>query len=45
MSHFGPRTLPAILVDEINAAYEHMLKNDVRNRFVNDLASLKTGAS
>jgi hypothetical protein len=45
MSHFGPRTLPAILMDEINAAHERMLKNDVRNHFAIDLASLKTGAS
>jgi uncharacterized zinc-type alcohol dehydrogenase-like protein len=33
-----------IPVQEINRAYERMLKNDVRYRFVNDLASLKSGA-
>ncbi|MGO9388743.1 NAD(P)-dependent alcohol dehydrogenase [Rhodoblastus sp.] len=30
-----------IRIDEINAAYERMLKNDVRYRFVIDIASLK----
>ena len=30
---------------EINIAHERMLKNDVRYRFVIDLASLKTSAS
>jgi uncharacterized zinc-type alcohol dehydrogenase-like protein len=30
-----------IRIDEINAAYERMLKNDVRYRFVIDMASLK----
>ena len=34
-----------IPIQEINTAYERMLKNDVRYRFVIDLASLKTGAS
>jgi uncharacterized zinc-type alcohol dehydrogenase-like protein len=30
-----------IPIDHINEAYERMLKNDVRYRFVIDLASLK----
>jgi len=30
-----------IAIDEINEAYERMLKNDVRYRFVIDIASLK----
>jgi uncharacterized zinc-type alcohol dehydrogenase-like protein len=30
-----------IRIDEINEAYERMLKNDVRYRFVIDMASLK----
>jgi alcohol dehydrogenase (NADP+) len=34
-----------IPIQEINAAYERMLKNDVRYRFVIDLASLKPSAS
>ncbi|MGH6831909.1 MAG: NAD(P)-dependent alcohol dehydrogenase, partial [Methyloceanibacter sp.] len=34
-----------IPIQEINQAYERMLKNDVRYRFVIDLASLKRGAS
>jgi len=34
-----------IRIREINQAYERMLKNDVRYRFVIDLASLKSGAS
>jgi uncharacterized zinc-type alcohol dehydrogenase-like protein len=34
-----------IPIQEINQAYERMLKNDVRYRFVIDLASLKAGAS
>jgi uncharacterized zinc-type alcohol dehydrogenase-like protein len=34
-----------ISIQEINRAYERMLKNDVRYRFVIDLASLKSGAS
>ena len=34
-----------IPIQEINHAYERMLKNDVRSRFVIDLASLKAGAS
>jgi uncharacterized zinc-type alcohol dehydrogenase-like protein len=33
-----------IPIQEINQAYERMLKNDVRYRFVIDLASLKSGA-
>jgi len=33
-----------IRIQEINQAYERMLKNDVRYRFVIDLASLKAGA-
>jgi uncharacterized zinc-type alcohol dehydrogenase-like protein len=33
-----------IAIDQINEAYERMLKNDVRYRFVIDLASLKSGA-
>ena len=33
-----------IPIQEINSAYERMLKNDVRYRFVIDLASLKAGA-
>ncbi len=33
-----------IPIQEINQAYERMLKNDVRFRFVIDLASLKSGA-
>ena len=33
-----------IALQEINQAYERMLKNDVRYRFVIDLASLKSGA-
>jgi uncharacterized zinc-type alcohol dehydrogenase-like protein len=33
-----------ISIQEINQAYERMLKNDVRYRFVIDLASLKSGA-
>ena len=31
-----------IRIDEINQAYERMLKNDVRYRFVIDIASLRT---
>jgi alcohol dehydrogenase (NADP+) len=31
----------AIAIDQINEAYERMLKNDVRYRFVIDIASLK----
>jgi alcohol dehydrogenase (NADP+) len=34
-----------IPIREVNKAYERMLKNDVRYRFVIDLASLKSGAS
>jgi uncharacterized zinc-type alcohol dehydrogenase-like protein len=34
-----------IPIQEINRAYQRMLKNDVRYRFVIDLASLKAGAS
>jgi alcohol dehydrogenase (NADP+) len=30
-----------IRIDEINQAYERMLKNDVRYRFVIDIASIK----
>jgi uncharacterized zinc-type alcohol dehydrogenase-like protein len=30
-----------IAIDEINEAYERMLENDVRYRFVIDIASLK----
>ena len=30
-----------VRIDEINEAYERMLKNDVRYRFVIDIASLK----
>ena len=30
-----------IRIDEINEAYERMLKNDVRYRFVIDIASIK----
>ena len=30
-----------IAIDEINDAYERMLRNDVRYRFVIDIASLK----
>jgi alcohol dehydrogenase (NADP+) len=33
-----------IPIQKINEAYERMLKNDVRYRFVIDLASLKGGA-
>jgi uncharacterized zinc-type alcohol dehydrogenase-like protein len=33
-----------IPIQEINQAYERMLKNDVRYRFVIDLASLKSSA-
>jgi alcohol dehydrogenase (NADP+) len=33
-----------IPIQDINEAYERMLKNDVRYRFVIDLASLKSGA-
>ena len=33
-----------IALQEINQAYQRMLKNDVRYRFVIDLASLKSGA-
>ncbi len=31
--------------DEINEAYERMLKSDVKYHFVIDMASLKKGAS
>ena len=30
-----------IAIDQINAAYERMLKNDVRYRFVIDMATLR----
>jgi uncharacterized zinc-type alcohol dehydrogenase-like protein len=30
-----------IAIDKINEAYERMLRNDVRYRFVIDIASLK----
>ena len=33
-----------IPIQEINHAYERMLKNDVRDRFVIDLAGVKAGA-
>jgi uncharacterized zinc-type alcohol dehydrogenase-like protein len=33
-----------IPIQEINSAYQRMLNNDVRYRFVIDLASLKAGA-
>lgn len=33
-----------IPIQEINQAYERMLENDARYRFVIDLASLKSGA-
>lgn len=33
--------IEVIRIDEINTAYERMLKNDVRYRFVTDMASLK----
>jgi uncharacterized zinc-type alcohol dehydrogenase-like protein len=33
--------IEVIRIDEINGAYERMLKNDVRYRFVIDMASLK----
>ena len=33
-----------IPIQEINQAYARMLNNDVRYRFVIDLASLKAGA-
>jgi uncharacterized zinc-type alcohol dehydrogenase-like protein len=33
-----------IAADEINTAYERMLKGDVKYRFVIDMASLKAGA-
>jgi alcohol dehydrogenase (NADP+) len=32
-----------IRMDEINTAYERMLKSDVKYRFVIDMASLKAG--
>ena len=45
----GPHGVAAdvelIPIQEINQAYQRMLKNDVRYRFVIDLASLKAGAS
>jgi uncharacterized zinc-type alcohol dehydrogenase-like protein len=33
-----------IRIQDINAAYERLLKNDVRYRFVIDMASLKAAA-
>ena len=33
--------IEVIRIDEINEAYERVLKNDVRYRFVIDMASLK----
>ncbi len=33
--------IETIRVDEVNQAYERLLRNDVRYRFVIDMASLK----
>lgn len=40
-AHDVAADVEVIRIDEINEAYERMLKNDVRYRFVIDLASLK----
>ena len=44
-AHDVAADVEVIPIQEINTAYERMLKNDVRYRFVIDLASLKAGAS
>ena len=43
-AHGVAADVEVIPIQEINHAYERMLKNDVRYRFVIDLASLKSGA-
>jgi uncharacterized zinc-type alcohol dehydrogenase-like protein len=43
-THGVAADVEVIPIQEINQAYERMLRNDVRYRFVIDLASLKSGA-
>ncbi|HEU4475415.1 MAG TPA: hypothetical protein VFR71_01795, partial [Methyloceanibacter sp.] len=44
-AHGVAADVEVIPIQEINQAYERMLNNDVRYRFVIDLASLKIGCS